>query len=45
MALTKYESYYNSIKAYINEIRESNEYKNDSIAFAHWYLKSHFKPF
>lgn len=43
MALTKYESYYNSIKSYIKEIREANEYKNDSIAFAHWYLKKHFK--
>lgn len=42
MALTKYESYYNSIKTYISEIREDNEYKNDSLAFAHWYLKNHF---
>ncbi|MBO5227278.1 MAG: AIPR family protein [Ruminococcus sp.] len=42
MALTKYESYYNSIKTYISEIRKDNEYNNDSLAFAHWYLKNHF---
>ena len=43
MAISKYESYYNSIKTYISEIRKGNEYDNDSLAFAHWYLKNHFK--
>lgn len=43
MALTKYESYYNTIYTYIKELREENEYKNNSVAFAHWYLKNHFK--
>lgn len=42
MALTKYDSYYNSIKNLINNIRDENEYKTDSIAFAHWYLRHSF---
>ena len=43
MAVTKYESYYAKICESIKGIRECNEYKTDSLAFAHWYLKNYYK--
>lgn len=43
MAVTKYESYYAKICESIKGIRECNEYKTDSSAFAHWYLKNYYK--
>ena len=38
MAITKYESYYLKILEKLKLIKADNEYKTDSIAFAHWYL-------
>ena len=43
MAITKYESYYIKISEGLRELKEENEYKTDSLAFAHWYLKNYYK--
>ena len=43
MAVTKYESYYTKLCENIKVIRDKNEYKTDSLAFAHWYLKNYYK--
>ncbi len=43
MAITKYESYYIKIREGLRELKEENEYKTDSLAFAHWYLKNYYK--
>lgn len=43
MAYTRYESYYYKIHEQIEQIRQENEYANNSIAFAHWYLKFYYK--
>ena len=43
MAITKYESYYNKILENLKSIKEENEYKTDSLAFAHWYLESYYR--
>lgn len=43
MAITKYESFYTKLSSVVEKIRNENEYKTDSIAFAHWYLENYFK--
>lgn len=43
MAITKYESYYLKILEKLKMIKETNEYKTDSLAFAHWYLENYYK--
>ena len=43
MAITKYESYYKKISEQVKQIRDSNEYKTDSVAFLHWYLSQYYK--
>lgn len=43
MAITKYESYYVKICENLKTIREENEYKTDSLAFAHWYLQNYYR--
>lgn len=43
MAITKYESYYLKILENLKLIKADNEYKTDSIAFAHWYLENYYK--
>ena len=43
MAITKYESYYLKILEKLKLIKEENEYKTDSLAFAHWYLENYYK--
>lgn len=43
MAITKYESYYVKICESLKTIREENEYKTDSLAFAHWYLQNYYR--
>ncbi|WP_196592473.1 AIPR family protein [Pectinatus frisingensis] len=43
MAITKYESYYNKIREQLEIIKNKNEYNNNSIAFAHWYLQRYYK--
>lgn len=43
MAITKYESYYLKILEKLKLIKADNEYKTDSIAFAHWYLENYYK--
>ncbi len=43
MALTRYESYYIKIKEQVEKICTENEYKTDSIGFAHWYLENYYK--
>ena len=43
MAITKYESYYLKILENLKLIKADNEYKADSIAFAHWYLENYYK--
>ena len=43
MAITKYESYYKKIHEQVETIRKNNEYKTESIAFAHWYLSQYYK--
>lgn len=43
MAITKYELCYNRIKKQLEEIKNRNEYQNDSVAFIHWYLSQYYK--
>lgn len=43
MAITKYESYYLKILENLESIKEENEYKTNSLAFAHWYLESYYR--
>lgn len=43
MALTRYDSYYIKIKEQVEKIRIENEYKTNSIGFAHWYLENYYK--
>ncbi len=43
MALTKYDSYYNKISEQLETIKNENEYRTQSIAFAHWYLSKYRK--
>lgn len=43
MAITKFESCYNRIKKQLEEIKNRNEYQNDSVAFIHWYLSQYYK--
>lgn len=43
MAITKYESYYLKILEKLKLIKEENEYKTNSLAFAHWYLENYYK--
>ncbi len=43
MALTKYDSYYTKITEQLDNIKAANEYRTQSIAFAHWYLQKHQK--
>ena len=45
MAITKYESYYLKILEKLKLIKADNEYKTDSIAFAHWYLENYYSYF
>lgn len=43
MAITKYDSYYIKICESPKTIRAENEYKTDSLAFAHWYLHNYYR--
>lgn len=38
--ITKYEQYYNKISKIISDIKDEQEYPNQSMAFNHWYLSS-----
>lgn len=39
MPITKYQVYYRKLKDILNSIKDREEYSNDSLAFAHWFLK------
>ena len=43
MALTKYDSYYSKITEQLDIIESENEYRTQSMAFAHWYLSKYQK--
>lgn len=43
MALTRYDSYYIKIKEQVEKLCMDNEYKTNSIGFAHWYLENYYK--
>lgn len=39
MPITKYQVYYRKLKDILNSIKDREGYPNDSLAFAHWFLK------